>query len=250
MKALMIEANRTVADAMRSLLAKTRIEVEAVTEEAFITMLEQPGGIAGVAAILVGNVGDPKGLIADIRSKNLNNPLISILDQRNGQMIATMLQAGADDVVAQPVGPQEIHARIGAIARRRSGNTANFVIIDGLKVFLDGRDPEFDGKPVRLSQRELAIFTKLAQHHGQVVDKDRIYQSVYAMEDEPPFEKVIDVYICKIRKKLTQVTGTNLIETVYGRGYRLADSSDRPEAVGTAGQTGYGVGIQEARAAG
>ena len=63
---------------------------------------------------------------------------------------------------------------------------------------------------------------------GRVVSKGAIYDAVYGMSEEQPFDKVIDVYICKIRKKIDQSaeSGHNYIETVHGRGYKFAPAPE------------------------
>ena len=106
-----------------------------------------------------------------------------------------------------------------------------------LTVFLDGRDPEVGpaggGERLRLSQREHAILGVLASHHRRVVSKEHIYDEVYGLSGADPLDKVIDVYICKLRKKIAEATGgARYIETVYGRGYKFEapPEHDEPEA--------------------
>lgn len=161
--------------------------------------------------------------LKSIRSAGCLNPVICIMDMKNSQRAADLINSGADDVVVRPFKGVEIAARINGINRRSYGHVSSSVVIGNITAYFDGRDPDVNGKRLKLSHREHAIFSHLALQHGRVISKENLYEAVYGMLDNQPFDKVIDVYICKLRKKLENATeGQQYIETVYGRGYKLA----------------------------
>ena len=97
-----------------------------------------------------------------------------------------------------------------------------------LVVDLKTRDVMADGKPVRLSGKEYSILELLSWRKGVIVTKEMFLGHLYGGQDEPEL-KIIDVFVCKLRKKLAQATGgSHYIETVWGRGYRLRDPQKMP----------------------
>src|SRR3546814_21068830 len=95
-------------------------------------------------------------------------------------------------------------------------------------VHLGGRVRELKGFPMRLSNRESVIFLVLAKDHGRVVARETIYHAVYGLSDKQPFDKVIDVFICKLRRKLEAGAGHPYIRTIFGRGYMIEDPTLEP----------------------
>lgn len=174
-------------------------------------------------AILLGESKDTHSLIKIVRQSGLDNPLIVLRDVRNTHDTSAALDQGADDVVIQPVRGAELLSRINSIIRRAHGHSSESVVIGELSAFFDGRDPIVSGKSIKLSNREHAIFSHLALNTNKVVSKHAIYDAVYGASIDQPFDKVIDVYICKLRKKFAAAadSGFQYIETVHGRGYRL-----------------------------
>ena len=172
--------------------------------------------------------------IAALRAAGCSNPVLVMRDFRNSRDTAAALDAGADDDIVIPVKSVELKSRINSITRRSHGHAAESVQVGEVTAYFDGRDPEISGQVVKLSRREHAIFQQLVLNAGRVVSKGAIYDAVYGMAEDQPFDKVIDVYICKIRKKLGQAaaSGHQYIETVHGRGYKLdaAETEMRPVA--------------------
>lgn len=162
--------------------------------------------------------------IRRLRDAGARNPVVVMRDFRNARQTAEALDSGADDDIVIPLKAVELRSRINSITRRAYGHAAESITIGEVTAFFDGRDPEVMGRRVKLSRREHAIFQHLALNAPRVISKGAIYDAVYGMADEQPFDKVIDVYICKIRKKLgtAAASGHQYIETVYGRGYKFA----------------------------
>lgn len=190
------------------------------------TMLDVSLDTAPYLALLVGEAPAKLELIESVRRTGVALPIASLMDHRDAAFAIESLHAGVDDVIVKPFNAHELKARLHAIKRRLAGHVDGSRRLGRLTVYYDGRDPEVDGKRIKLSHREHTIFNHLALNIGRVVAKESVYTAVYGALGAAPFDKVIDVYICKLRKKLAEATGGDqYIETVYCRGYKL----DAPE---------------------
>ncbi|MCQ8279941.1 response regulator transcription factor [Acetobacteraceae bacterium KSS8] len=134
------------------------------------------------------------------------------------------LVAGADDVVAKPFDSAELVARVHAIMRRSKGYSAPIVQVGPLELNLDSRSVTVDSRPVHLTGKEYSILELLVLRKGVVLTKDAFLNHLYGGMDEPEM-KIIDVFVCKLRKKLQIAGAGNLIGTIWGRGYMLRDDA-------------------------
>jgi two-component system cell cycle response regulator CtrA len=142
------------------------------------------------------------------------------------------LGVGADDYLTKPFDRRELVARIQAIVRRSKGHADSIIQTGKLKVNLDARTVEVDNQPLHLTGKEYGILDLLSLRKGATLTKEMFLNHLYGGMDEPAV-KIIDVFVCKLRKKLSAATGgDNYIETVWGRGYVLRDpveEFDEPE---------------------
>ncbi len=130
---------------------------------------------------------------------------------------------GADDYLTKPFDKRELIARIQAIVRRSKGHSDSVIRTGRLTVNLDTRTVEVDTQPLHLTGKEYGILELLSLRKGTTLTKEMFLNHLYGGMDEPEL-KIIDVFVCKLRKKLAAATqGDNYIETVWGRGYVLRD---------------------------
>jgi len=130
---------------------------------------------------------------------------------------------GADDYLTKPFEKRELIARIQAIIRRSKGHAHSVIQTGRLTIDLETRTVEVDAKPLHLTGKEYGVLELLSLRKGTTLTKEMFLNHLYGGMDEPEL-KIIDVFICKLRKKLSQATGDeNYIETVWGRGYVLRD---------------------------
>jgi two-component system cell cycle response regulator CtrA len=130
---------------------------------------------------------------------------------------------GADDYLTKPFHREELVARIHAIIRRSKGHAQSVIRTGMVSVNLDAKTVEVEGKTVHLTGKEYQMLELLSLRKGTTLTKEMFLNHLYGGMDEPEL-KIIDVFICKLRKKLAEATGgENYIETVWGRGYVLRD---------------------------
>ena len=133
------------------------------------------------------------------------------------------LGLGADDYLPKPFHKDELVASIHAIVRRSIGHAPSIVAVGDLVINLDAEQVEMRGNRVHLTGKEYQILELLARRKGATLTKEMFLNHLYGGMDEPEL-KIIDVFICKLRKKLTSASrGKDYIETVWGRGYVLRE---------------------------
>ena len=137
--------------------------------------------------------------------------------------------SGADDYLTKPFHRKELIVRIHAIFRRSKGHSQSIIKTGDIEMNLDGKTVEVLGNTVHLTGKEYQMLELLSLRKGTTLTKEMLLNHLYGGMDEPEL-KIMDVFICKLRKKLSEATGhENHIETVWARGYVLHDP--KPEDV-------------------
>ncbi|TXN11334.1 response regulator transcription factor [Methylobacterium sp. WL122] len=138
---------------------------------------------------------------------------------------------GADDYLTKPFHRDELVARIHAIVRRSQGHAESVIDIEGMVINLDQKVVEIAGTRVPLTGKEYQMLELLALRKGTTITKEMFLNHLYGGMDEPEL-KIIDVFICKLRRKLANASGgKNYIETIWGRGYVLREGAQEMRAM-------------------
>ena len=165
-----------------------------------------------------------------LRASQVRTPILILSGLAELDAKIKGLGFGADDYLTKPFDKRELIARIQAIVRRSKGHSDSVIRTGKLTVNLDTRTAEVDSQPLHLTGKEYGILELLSLRKGTTLTKEMFLNHLYGGMDEPEL-KIIDVFICKLRKKLSLACGgANYIETVWGRGYVLRDPDDQAEA--------------------
>ncbi len=171
--------------------------------------------------------GDGYDVVRRMRSARIETPIIVQSAVVRPQARVKAFSMGADDFVTKPYDHGEMFARMQAIVRRSKGYSQPTLRCGLLELSLDSHEVTVAGRPVQLTGKEYAILELLVLRKGMVLTKEVFLNHLYGGMDEPEM-KIIDVFICKLRKKLAMAGATNVIGTVWGRGYMVRDPSSHP----------------------
>ncbi|MEM1079480.1 MAG: response regulator transcription factor [Pseudomonadota bacterium] len=162
-------------------------------------------------------------VLRQIRLARIETPILILSGADDTESKIKGFGFGADDYLTKPFHREELVARIHAIIRRSKGHSQSVIKTGDILVNLDAKTVEVEGVQVHLTGKEYQILELLSLRKGTTLTKEMFLNHLYGGMDEPEL-KIIDVFICKLRKKLSQATGgENHIETVWGRGYVLRD---------------------------
>ncbi len=165
-----------------------------------------------------------------LRSARVTTPVLILSALTEPDSKVKGLGFGADDYLTKPFDKAELIARIHAIVRRSKGHSESVIRTGKLIVNLDTRTVEVNQQPLHLTGKEYGLLELLSLRKGTTLTKEMFLNHLYGGMDEPEL-KIIDVFICKLRKKLSAATdGENYIETVWGRGYVLRDPEGQDAA--------------------
>ncbi len=223
MRLLLIEDDTLTAKGIESLLKKEGIVVDSTS---FGQYGLEVGKIYDYDAIILDlMLPDIEGteVIRKLRSANVLTPVIVLSGLSDCKDKVNCLDIGADDYITKPFETKELVSRVQAVIRRSKGHAESVIKIGRMTVNLQSRRVEIDGNVLHLTGKEYAILELLCLRKGATLTKDMFLNHLYGGMDEPEL-KIIDVFICKLRKKLMDaLDGECYIETIWGRGYTIKD---------------------------
>ena len=222
MRVLLIEDEPTMARAIELMLSAEGLNV-------YTTDLGEEGLDLGKLydydiILLDLNLPDMHGydVLKKLRVAKVLTPVLILSGNSEMDSKVRSFGFGADDYVCKPFHREELVARIHAVVRRSKGHSQSVIRTGKLAVNLDAKIVEVDGARVHITAKEYAIVELLSLRKGTTITKEMFLNHLYGGMDEPEL-KIIDVFICKLRKKLGLACGDSYIETVWGRGYVLRD---------------------------
>ena len=223
MRVLLVEDDASVAESIELMLKSERF----VT---YTTDLGEEGVDLGKLydydiILLDLNLPDMSGyeVLRKLRLAKVETPILVLSGMSSIEDKVKGLGFGADDYLTKPFHKDELVARIHAIVRRSKGHAEAVITIDDMTINLDQKIVEIGGKRVPLTGKEYQMLELLGLRKGTTLTKEMFLNHIYGGMDEPEL-KIIDVFICKLRKKLANASqGKNYIETIWGRGYVLRE---------------------------
>ncbi len=223
MRVLLIEDDPTTSKSIELMLTHANLNVYATD------MGEEGVDLAKLydydLILLDLNLPDMHGydVLKQLRVARIETPILILSGADDTENKIKGFGFGADDYLTKPFHREELVARIHAIIRRSKGHAQSVITTGSIEVNLDAKTVGAFGKPVHLTGKEYQMLELLSLRKGTTLTKEMFLNHLYGGMDEPEL-KIIDVFICKLRKKLSQATnGENYIETVWGRGYVLRD---------------------------
>ncbi len=223
MRVLLIEDDKATAQSIELMLVSEGFNV-------YTTELGQDGVDLGKLydydiILLDLNLPDMDGyqVLKTLRVSKVQTPTLILSGLSGIENKVKGLGWGADDYMTKPFHKDELVARIHAIVRRSKGHAQSVITTGELTINLDTKTVEVNGQPIHLTGKEYQMLELLSLRKGTTLTKEMFLNHLYGGLDEPEL-KIIDVFICKLRKKIARATnGKHYIETVWGRGYVLRD---------------------------
>ena len=167
-------------------------------------------------------------VLRQLRMARVETPILILTGESGTESKLRGFGIGADDYMTKPFHRDELVARIHAIIRRSKGHSQSIINTGRISVNLDAKTVDVGGMPVHLTGKEYQMLELLSLRKGTTLTKEMFLNHLYDGMDEPEL-KIIGVFICKLRKKLSEATGgDNHIETVWARGYVLGNWFFKP----------------------
>ena len=229
MRLLLVEDDPNLSQSLAAQLEQAGYSVERSTDgrEGLYYAREYPVDLAIVDLGLPSMSGVE--LIKQLRADGKEYPILVLTARDRWQDKVEVLKLGADDYVVKPFNVEELLARVDALLRR-AGGWAQSELVCG-PIVLDTRTQEVkvNGSKLELTSFEYKLLEYLMLHAGEVLSKTQITEALYS-EDFERDSNVIEVFIGRLRRKLDPENRYKPIETLRGRGYRLAAERGAPDA--------------------
>ncbi len=221
MRVLLIEDDQRLVDSLGSQLREAGYAVDVSTDgiEGLYVGEEFPIDLAIIDLGLPGLNG--LDVIRRLRQGGRDFPILVLTARSDWQDKVEGLEAGADDYLTKPFQPEELMARINALLRRAGGHAQPKVELGPISIDLSAQRVYREGEEIELTTYEYKVLNYLVMHPDEVVTKTDLSEHIYE-EDADRDSNVIEVFIGRLRRKLDPDGTLNPIETLRGRGYRLA----------------------------
>lgn len=222
---VIVDERQLVIEGYSALFAREGVPVTSVQPQNFLSFIDgiSDSDFVMIEAFMLGQCNERRDYPKIIKNR-YDVPVLCISEVNSLEQTLDLFQVGADDVLKKPIHAREILARIDAIKRRSNGKLrkeGSGITIGELRVFNDGRDPQIRNKDFPLPRRERRILEYLISNYGRRVNKTQIFNAVYGIFDTEVEESVIESHISKLRKKLKQHFGYDIIDSKRYLGYRL-----------------------------
>ncbi len=221
-KVLVVEDEKQIAELIQSGLEEAGMRVELCHDGAQGLDRASKGGFDVVVLDIMLPGRDGLSVLRELRGQSNHVPVLLLTARGGPDDRVEGLELGADDYLVKPFYAKELVARIKALARRASGESADSLQVGDLVINLVTREVKRAGAPVEeLTTREFKLLATLMRSPGQVVTRTEILEHVWGYDFDPGTNRV-DVHIQRVRKKIRDGDLGRVIETIRGVGYRIA----------------------------
>jgi two-component system, OmpR family, response regulator len=224
MRILIVEDSLPVARAIRTMLEAQKFAASIVTDGRI--GLDHLLGHRYDAAIV--DVGLPTmdgfSVVREARAQGVRTPILMLTARDAVEDRVEGLCCGADDYVAKPFAESELSARLRAIVRRADQSSGTPIEAGRLHVDVGAHLASYDRTPLSLSVTEFRLLALLTRNAGIALSRSQIRDIVWEC-DIDGLSNIVDVYVSQLRRKLEELGGTGIIETVRNVGYRLIQTT-------------------------
>jgi two-component system, cell cycle response regulator CtrA len=225
MRVLLVEDDLTSARSVTMMLRAAGAVVDhSETGEEALELLRHYEYDVVLLALFLPDI-DGYEVVRRMRITRNDTPVLILSSQDRPQDKVKSLGMGADDFITKPFDKAELLARMQAVVRRSKGYSQPMLRVGPLELNLDTREVLIEGSKIHLTGKEYAILELLVLRRGMVLTKEAFLNHLYGGMDEPEM-KIIDVFVCKLRKKLANAGADGVIGTVWGRGYMIREPSE------------------------
>lgn len=160
-------------------------------------------------------------VISRWRKDGISTPILILTARDHWQQKVEGLEAGADDYLTKPFHPEELLARVNALARRAAGQASSVISIGPFALDMGAQQLTRDGQPLTLTSFEYRLIEYLIMHAGKVISKTQLTEHIYA-QDYDRDSNVIEVLVARLRKKMDPAGELQPLRTIRGQGYQFS----------------------------
>jgi two-component system cell cycle response regulator CtrA len=184
--------------------------------------------------------------LRELRRCGVRQPVLVVTARASAEDEGALLNLGADDVMTGPVSACVLVARLRASMRRALGHASPVLVCGNVALDQVRQTVSVDGRPAGITRREFEVLEVLMLRRGTLLTKEQVMARLYADEDEAPDARIVDVFVCKLRRKLAAAGAAEIVRTAWGRGYIVEDPG--PGAIAAA-RARHAAGLPRARRA-
>lgn len=221
MRALIIEDDPYIADALKAALVRERLVVETAPDGDTGAFFAKTNDYDIILLDTMLPKKDGAEVCKDIRRHGKKSPILSISARDDSATKIDLLNAGVDDYIGKPFVMEEVIARVRALLRRPIPLAGDVLSFDVISMNTREQTATCAGKPLSLTRKEFMLLEYFLRNVGSVLSRGMLIEHVWDMELDP-FSNTIEAHIMCLRKKLSAHTRHKLIHTVTGRGYKMA----------------------------
>jgi two-component system cell cycle response regulator CtrA len=204
---------------------------------------------SGPYDVVVVSVSDARGqgaqVVRELRRRGVKQPVVMLAPHVLAEDEGTLLDLGADDVLSGPVSASVLAARLRLALRRTLGHASSLLVCGNVVVDQAHQTVTVDGRLADITRREFAVLETLMLRRGMLLTKEHFMSQLYGDEDGPD-ARIVDVFVCKLRRKLAAAGAAEIVRTSWGRGYVVEEPG--PAAIAAA-RARYAAGVPRTRRA-